>query len=168
MSSYRLAILICFAASLAGCSSVSTWSSSDGAARPAVAAPDTVTLRLAEAAEKAAGALNNISSVEQMKYGTPEADDYSAAPPELLEPVTITWIGPAEQFLQMMAGRAGYRFEVLGARPAAPVTVSIDEYQQPLVKLVKSAALQVTGRADVVLDAGRRVLEVRYAPVDGR
>jgi hypothetical protein len=157
---------------LAACSGVGWPSASSGGGGSAsgssatVAAADTVTLRLAEAAEKAATALNNISSVEQARTGQLPVDDYSMAPPELMEPVTITWVGPAEQFLQMAAARAGYQFSVVGARPGAVVTVTIDEYQQPLIKLIKSAALQVTGRADVILDASQRVLEVRYAPND--
>ncbi|MGE3769682.1 MAG: DotD/TraH family lipoprotein [Bdellovibrionales bacterium] len=153
---------------LAACGSMGDWGAQPdqpaaSAAAPAVAAPDTVTLRLAEAAEKAATALNTISGVEQMRSPAPDVDDYSAAPPELMEPVTITWVGPAEQFLQMMAARAGYQFRVLGARPTASVTITVDEYQQPLIKLVKSAALQMTGRADIVLDASHRALEMRYA-----
>lgn len=140
--------------------------SSNGAA-PALAAPDVVTLRLAEAAERAATALDNISRVEQAQHVAPPVDDYSMAPPELQEPVSITWVGPVEQFLTTMANRIGYGFRSIGAQPPAPLIVRIDEYQQPLIKLVKSASLQVTGKADVVLDASRQIVELRYAPVEG-
>lgn len=136
-------------------------------AAPALAAPDVVTLRLAEAAERAASALDNISRVEQAQKGAPPAEDYSMAPAELQEPVSITWTGPVEQFLRTMAARIGYGFRSIGAPPPVPLTVRIDEYQQPLIKLVKSASLQVTGKADVVLDASRQTLELRYAPTEG-
>lgn len=135
-------------------------------AAPALAAPDVVTLRLAEAAERAASALDNISRVEQAQRTAPPAEDYSMAPPELQEPVSITWTGPAEQFLRTMANRLGYGYRSIGAGPPVPLTIRIDEYQQPLIKLVRSASLQLTGKADVVLDASRRTLELRYAPTD--
>lgn len=131
-------------------------------AMPALAAPDVVTLRLAEAAERAASALDTISRVEQAQKPAPPAEDYSLAPPELLEPVSITWTGPAEQFLRTMANRIGYGYRSLGAPPPVPLTVRVDEYQQPIIKLIRSASLQLTGKADVVLDASRRTLEVRY------
>lgn len=134
---------------------------------PALAAPDVVTLRLAEAAERAASALDNISRVEQAQKGAPPAEDYSMAPAELQEPVSITWTGPAEQFLRTMSARIGYGFRSIGAPPPVPLTVRIDEYQQPLIKLIKSASLQLTGKADVVLDASRQTLELRYAPTEG-
>lgn len=134
---------------------------------PALAAPDVVTLRLAEAAERAASALNNISQIEQAQRPAPPVEDYSMAPPELLEPVSVTWTGPVEQFLRTMSNRIGYGFRSIGAAPPVPITVRIDEYQQPLIKLIKSASLQVTGKADVVLDASRRAVELRYAPTDG-
>ena len=146
---------------------------------PALAAPDTVTLRLAEAAEKAANSLDSISriapSVVQSNGSgilpsptttNTDAEDMAAAPPELTAPVTISWSGPIEPFLSSMAQRAGYSFHASGAKPPVPVTVTIDAYNQPLLKVIKSAALQVAGKADVVLDAGRQAMEVRYAPVD--
>lgn len=138
-------------------------------AGPAIAAPDTVTLRLAEAAEKAANSLNNISMVEQARTPLPpgsEADDLAGAPPELMEPVTITWTGPVERFLTTMANRIGYSFRTTGAPSPVPLTVTINVYNQPLVKVIKSSALQVTGKADVVMDASRQLIELRYAPVD--
>lgn len=155
---------------VAGCAELQG-SSSQGArtnngAAPALAAPDVVTLRLAEAAERAASALDNISRVEQAQRPSPPVDDYSMAPPELQEPVSITWTGPAEQLLTTLATRVGYGFRSVGAAPVAPLIVRVDEYQQPLIKLIKSASLQVTGKADVVVDASRQIVELRYVPVD--
>lgn len=159
-----LALLVSACSDMHSSSNASSVSPSSG---PALAAPDVVTLRLAEAAERAAMALDNIAQVEQAQKGVPPADDYSMAPPELLEPVTITWTGPAELFVRAMANRAGYAFSTSGAPPPVPLTVRIDEYQQPLIKLVKSAALQVTGKADIVLNASNHTIELRYAPTQG-
>jgi len=185
-----MSVLCAGGALLNGCTDAS-WmkSSTPSAPPPALAAPDTVTLRLAEAAEKAAGSLDSIARIGQaatppasapgMLPGTlgggmtpnptaanSDAEDMAVAPPELVAPVTISWTGPVESFLKTMAQRAGYSFHASGAKPPVPVTVTIDAYNQPLLKVIKSAALQVTGKADVVLDASRQAVEVRYAPVD--
>ncbi len=160
-----------FALALAACTSMGgnndPYSPKNGG--PTIAAPDTVTLRLAEAAEKAATSLDKIAHVEQVRTPLPagsESDDLAGAPPELMEPVTITWYGPVEKFLATMAGRIGYRFTTTGAPPPVTLSINIDVYNQPLVKVLKSAALQVTGKADVVVDASRQLVEVRYAPTD--
>lgn len=136
---------------------------------PALAAPDTVTLRLAEAAEKAATSLDNISRVEQVRTPLPggsEADDMAGAPPELMEPVSIAWTGPLERFMSAMANRVGYSFRTSGSPPPVTVTVQVNAYNEPVIRVIRSAALQVTGKADVVVDASRQLVEVRYAPVD--
>lgn len=165
----RLALLALAGLSVSACQPMGANEGINGG--PALAAPDTVTLRLAEAAEKAANSLDNISRIEQVR--TPMAqpanadDDIAGAPPELAEPVTITWTGPLERYMQAMASRAGYSFRTIGSPPPVPLTVAIDVHQQPLLNAIKSAALQVSGRADVVLDASRQSIEVRYAPTDG-
>lgn len=242
------------------------WNSSpETTAGPAIAAPDTVSLRLAEAAEKAANSLDNIARLEGNKpiegdaggiantsekagnassgalgntigntgvssgqstnltsapasmlpvggYGAVNNVPYAVAPPaygtappqqpvqpqpqyqsqqamapvmvqpyqtpqsmppmqmgaptELTAPVTIKWYGPIEPLLGKLASRAGYAFRPEGAGPPVPLTVSIDAYNQPLIDVIKSASLQVAGKADVDLDAGAQTLTLRYAPVD--
>lgn len=182
-----MAALFAGSALLGGCENASWMQNKDSnmPPRPALAAPDTVTLRLAEAAEKAANSLDSISRVEQNTAPTApntmgtlggqmggqmpsnsDAEDLAGAPPELTAPVTIAWTGPVEPFLSVLAQRAGYTFHTSGAKPPVPVTVTVDAYNQPLLKVIKSAALQVAGKADVVLDASRQAVEVRYAPVD--
>ena len=87
----------------------------------------------------------------------------SGAPPELAAPVTISWNGPVEALLKVLAQRAGYGFTTSGHKPPVPLTIAVDAYQQPLIEVIKSAALQVAGKADVVLDAASQRIEVRYA-----
>ena len=220
-----LTLLLGASACLTGCAPkpVTGWDSSpETTAGPAIAAPDTVTLRLAEAAEKAASSLDSIARIEgnqsiegnaapmpggptgvstgrptdltsapqsmlpiggmggidnasyaiaprmgaNLYAGAQPQQSTAGAPAELTAPVTIKWYGPIETLLGKLASRAGYAFKTEAAAPPIPLTVNLDVYNQPLIEVIKSASLQVAGKADVDLDASAQTLTLRYAPVD--
>ena len=77
---------------------------------PLVAENDPVSLRIAQAAEKASKSLDTIAGIEQYRTPMPPMEDFSGAPPALAQPVTVTWSGPAEQIVQTLALKAGYRY----------------------------------------------------------
>ncbi len=134
---------------------------------PVAAEPDLVGTRIAQAAEKASQALDALSGIEQQR--TPiitQAEDLSAAPANLTQPVTVRWSGPIEQISQTLATRAGLRYVTRGSQPPVPITVAVDVYQQPLIEVLKSIGLQAGRRADLNVDGNAGVLEIRYAPVD--
>ncbi len=134
---------------------------------PVAAEPDVVSTRLAAAAEKAAGALDTISGIEQQKTQiVPPQDDFSNAPPALLEAVSVRWSGPIEQITRTLAQRGGMQFHVLGSRPPVPLTVAVDAYQKPMVEILRDIGLQAGRRADLRLDGATGVIELRYAPAD--
>ena len=134
---------------------------------PVAAEPDIVSVKLSQAADKAAAALDSIASIEQQRApATPPMEDYSHAPPALKQPITVRWSGPIEQIGKALADRAGMQFRVTGIAPPAPVTVSLDVYQMPLVEVLKSVGLQAGQRADLAVDGRAGVIEIRYAPID--
>lgn len=132
-----------------------------------VAQPDKVSMMLAQAADKAANALEELSAVEQKRTPAATIAPIVGAPPELNRAVTVNWVGSADQITKMMADRAGYKFEVLGAAPATPVVVSIDATNKPIVEVLRSIGLQLGARANVHVDASRRAIEMNYTPVTG-
>jgi defect in organelle trafficking protein DotD len=134
---------------------------------PMVAAPDTVTLRLAEASERAANALDNIARVEQTRNPPPAANDFAGAPPNLVQPITLTWTGPIETIVKILSERIGYSYMTVGNRPPVPVVVTIDVYEKPLVAVLQDVGFQATNRVDLVLDGERQIIELRYAPSQG-
>jgi defect-in-organelle-trafficking protein DotD len=158
LPSTNLLLLGCLAL-LAGCSSQST-------VKPVATEPDIVTVKLAQAADKASQALDSIAGIEQQRGPTPVADDYDHAPANLMQPITLRWSGPIEQVTETLASRAGLRFRVKGNQPAVPVTVNIDVYQQPILHVLKNIGLQAGHRADLIVDATGGAVEVRYAPAD--
>lgn len=157
---YRFLLAACCAVLLAGCESMTT-------VTPVATEPDIVSMKLQQAAEKASHALDSIASIEQQRApASPALEDYSGAPPNLTQPITIRWSGPIEQISKALADRAGLKFRVKGATPPAPLTVNVDAYQQPLMHVLRDIGLQAGQRADVALDAKGGVIEIRYAAPD--
>jgi len=135
--------------------------------KPVATEPDIVSVRIAQAAERASKAVETISGIVQERaQTTPPEQDYTTVPPALMAPVTIKWTGPAEQILQTLAARAAMRFHRTGAAPAAPLLVNVDVYQEPLIDVLHSVGLQVGRRADVSVNGVNNSVEIRYAPAD--
>jgi len=157
---------------LAGCSGMQAqWNSMfqpQPAVTPIATEPDVVTVKLAQAADKASKALDGIANIEQQKNPAvpPIADDYANAPANMMQPVSIRWSGPIEQITRTLAERAGLRFRVKGREPAVPLVVNIDVYQQPLLHVLRDIGLQAGTRADLAIDQNEGVVEVRYAAAD--
>lgn len=135
---------------------------------PYSGAPDTVTLRLADAADRAAAALEGLSLVEQARTPALESPAVVDAPPELRNPITVSWTGGLEPLISRLAARAEYGFETLGVAPEAPIIVDVKADARPLIDVLRDLGLQAGNRADVAIDPSRRVIEVRYAPNEGR
>lgn len=148
---------------LTGCASLMQ----GAAVKPVPTEPDLVGLRIAQAAEKAAGALDEIAGIEQQRApALPPVDDYTNAPPALMQVITVRWAGPVEQMLQTLATRAGMRLETKGNRPGVPLMVNVNVYQKPMIEVLRDMGLQVGRRADITVNSTLGVIEIRYAPVD--
>lgn len=135
---------------------------------PLVAENDPVSLRIAQAAEKASKALQTVAGIEQYKNPLPPMEDFNNAPPALAQPITITWSGPAEQLVQTLAAKAGYTYRTAGAPSSVPPTVMIDAYEKPLIDVLRDVGLQLGNRGDVAVDINANVVQYRYAPTDGK
>lgn len=134
---------------------------------PVATEPDIVTVKLAQAADKAAQALDSIAGIEQQRNpATPLIEDYTNAPAALMQPVSIRWSGGIELITKALAERAGYRFHVKGNIPPVPLVVNVDAYQKPVLHVLRNVGLQAGHRADIAIDGANGVIELRYAPAD--
>jgi len=135
-----------------------------------VAEPDQTSLMIADAADRATRALESLAVVEQVR--TPGAAAAAAmipnAPPELQRAISFTWSGPVEPVARDLAMRAGYGFQTIGDVPPTPILVNLNIYNQPMVEVLRDIGLQMGTRADLKLDANRRVVEIIYAPTVNR
>lgn len=153
--------LLAVTVSLAACETPTT-------VTPLVAENDPVALRIAQASEKAAKALDTIAGIEQYKNPLAPMENFVAAPQPIAQPVTITWSGPAEQIVQTLATKAGYSYQTAGAAPGIPLSVMIDAYEKPLIDVLRDVGLQLGNRADVAVDVANGIVQLRYAPTDGK
>lgn len=129
-----------------------------------VAEPDQTQLMIADAADRATRALESLAAVEQAR--TPSAASEAVlpnVPPDLQKAVTFEWAGPAEPLAQSLAAKVGYSFTTIGDKPASPILVSMNIYNEPIVEVLRDLGLQMGTRADLKLDADRRVIEIIYA-----
>ena len=132
-----------------------------------VAEPDNVSAMLADAADRAARSLEKLSAVEHARGPGLTAAPVSGAPAELRRAITISWVGPVEQVTQALADRASYNFLIVGAAPPVPLVVSLDIENKPVIEVLRTIGLQLGQRADVRVDATRRVIEIHYASAGG-
>ncbi len=161
--------LSCAALLLTGCADWNRMTGNDQpAVRPVATEPDIVSVKLAQAADKASKSLDSIANIEQQKNPAvpPVTDDYANASPSMMQPVSLRWSGPIEQVSRTLAERAGMRFRVKGRQPAVPLVVNIDAYQQPIMHVLRDIGLQAGTRADLAIDTNEGVVEVRYAAND--
>lgn len=131
------------------------------------ASPDKASMLLAEAADRAAVALETLAAVEQARSPGIAVAPIADAPAELRRAMTVNWVGPVEPITKTLADRAGYRFDVVGNAGPSPLVVSIDVENKPVIDILRSVGLQMGQRADIRVDAQRRVVEIHYVSVQG-
>lgn len=130
-----------------------------------VVEPENVTMRLAQAADRAASALDTLAAIEQVRTPTELPPLAASAPVELRRSVTVNWIGPVEPLMRQLADRASYRLIETGNAPETPLIVSVNVRNQPVIETLRDVGLQMGNRAHVRVDANQRTIELSYANV---
>lgn len=127
-----------------------------------VVSPDDVTVRLAEAADRASRSLEALAAVEQADNPDVTIASIPNAPQELRRTITLDWYGPVEQVAQDVADRASYEFKAFGNAPPTPVIVAIRAENRQVIDVLRDIGLQLGTLANVRVDAQRRVIELYY------
>jgi len=164
MSRFSSILLLTLALSVSACSSVQKHSNDTP---QIVAAPDTVTAMLANAADRASDALQTLAAIESARTPATNIGPVGNAPVELRRAITVNWIGPIEPLTKTLAERAGYQFIAIGTPPPVPVVVSIDSENRPVIDVLRDIGLQLGMRGDVKVDSNRRIVEIHYPPNTG-
>ncbi len=132
-----------------------------------VAQPDTVSLRLASAVDKASTALQTLASIEQARNPSVQIDSVSGAPQELRRILSVDWNGPIEPITKKIADRAGYKFRLNGDRPPVPIIISLKAHEKSVIESLRDIGLQAGRRATIEVDAETKIVEINYAPTSG-
>ncbi len=130
-----------------------------------VAEPDQVTLRLAQAADRAANALDSLASVEQTRTPSELPPLTQDAPPELRRSMTFDWYGPVEPLVKTLADRASYRLLITGNPPESGIIVTLKARNQPVIEALRDVGLQMGTRAQLNVDATQKTVELSYEVV---
>lgn len=139
-----------------------------GARNPQVAAtPDRVSLMLADAADRSSNALQTLAAIEQARTPNVSTAPITDAPPELQRAITLSWVGPVDPVVKLLADRAGYAFQTIGNPPPVPLVVSVDAENQPVVEILRSIGLQLGTKANVAVNGAARTVELSYVPYGG-
>lgn len=136
------------------------------AVRPVATEPDLIGERIAQSAEKAAAALDEIAGIEQHRTPVQQVPDYLDAPTNFTQPITVKWTGPVDQIVRTLANMAGATLSIKGKTPPVPVLVNVDVYQESLIQVLRDIGLQAGSRADLSVDSQHSNIEIRYAPSD--
>ena len=83
-------------------------------------------------------------------------------PPDAVQPITVDFQGPIEEFLGAMAVRSGYLFTIAGDAPANPIMISIPSNDEPLFGVIRRAGNLANGAADIVFNPTKKAIEIRY------
>ena len=83
-------------------------------------------------------------------------------PPELLQRVSMDFIGPLEELARQLTAGAGYALVTAGRPPPAPVLVEIEAKDAPLIHIFRDAGLQAADRALLTVDAGRMTVRLDW------
>ncbi len=83
-------------------------------------------------------------------------------PAELQLPVVAPLAGSLDEAARMLAMRAGYRFTSNAVPGTAPLPVALPGQPTPLIDLFRALGDQAGQRAEVVVNADQRQVEVRH------
>lgn len=83
-------------------------------------------------------------------------------PAELQRPVSAAMAGTLDGAAQALAERVGYRFASNATPSTMPVPVTLPGQPLPVIDLFRTLGAQAGQRADVVVNADHRQVEVRY------
>lgn len=161
---FRVFLIALVTTGLVACSGVTKHSNNEP---QIVAAPDTVTAMLANAADRASNALQTLAAIESARTPATNIGPVGNAPVELRRAITVNWIGPVEPISKTLSERAGYQFLTIGTAPPIPVVVSLDVENRPVIDVLRDIGLQLGVRGDVKVDSQRRVVEIHYPPNTG-
>lgn len=98
---------------------------------------------------------------EKMKV-RPDAPRIYKQIPGMEAVVTMPWQGTLEQAVSKLSSFSGYEVKFLGKAPVLPILVQIGRDPASVSDHMRNIGIQAGSRADLVVDAKLKIVEVRY------
>ena len=155
-------IVIAGMVALTGCQTLDFGLEREGPKEPGGSMVDPAEARLAEAALRAERALSLLAESRSAAADLRVPETPTNVPPELLQKVTLEFIGPLEELARQLAAGAGYALVTAGRPPPAPVLVEIGARNEPLIHIFQDAGNQAAHRALLTVDAGRMTVRLDW------
>lgn len=76
--------------------------------------------------------------------------------------VTMPWQGTLEQAVSKLCGVSGYEVKFVGKAPVLPILIQIGREPASVSDHMRNIGIQAGSRADLVVDAKVKLVEVRY------
>ena len=149
------------AVALAGCQTLDFGLGSTPETAPAPVTDPAEEL-LAEAGLRADRTLARLAEMRSAAADLRAPEVPTHVPPELLQKVTLDFIGPLEELARRLAAGAGYALVTAGAPPPSPVLVEIEARDRPLIHVFRDAGMQAADRALLTVDAGRMTVRLDW------
>ena len=157
---------------LSGCQTLDFGPTSEGPGEVGGSVTDPAEARLTEAMVRGARALELLAETRSAAADLRVPERPTNVPPELLQKVSLDFIGPLEELARTLAARAGYGLVVAGRPPPAPVLVEVVSKDKALIHVFEDAGNQAAHRALLTVDAGRMTVRLDWfdevAPVPGQ
>ena len=157
------AVLVCTLLWLTGCAWFEAWLvPEEQAPVQVVRVAEPAELQLTDAALRAERALTGLQQIWAAQDAAAGAELPRIVAPELLERITLDWIGPLATLLEELAEKAGYGFAEAGPRPVVPAMVSVSVEEEALIFVLRDVGLQAGSGVLVVVDAERREVRIDW------
>lgn len=76
--------------------------------------------------------------------------------------ITLTWFGPIESVVHVIASTVNYKVNIVGKKPVQPVMVSMDAVDESVYKVIENIGWQTGDEVALVRDDRRREIKVIY------
>lgn len=120
--------------------------------------------KLADAATSVSQSLQQLAEIERATH--PQAKLPAPVAPGAIgmaQMASIDWNGPVGPLVEKIAAASNYKVRTLGTPPAIPVLISISAKDTPLADILRDIGFQCGEKANIVVYAERKVIELRYA-----
>lgn len=117
------------------------------------------------AATKASG--ENLEMLRKIKQGNTKwpARLITAEPPPnspLSKKITLTWHGPIESVVHVLASAAQYKVNIVGKAPVQPIMVSMNAIDEDVYRVIENIGWQTGDDVGLVRDDRRREIKIIY------